>query len=243
MQNLYETLLIVAPDADDERVNAVIGDLRTVVETDGGEVLQAGVWERRKLAYHVQGYTEGIYVLMYADGSSSLPAALKQRMKLDESVIRSMVVRLQDQQEADVRQHIADADHTEDAEKIAAQKAAAERRHEAEQAAAAMSLEEQVAAEEFDEEQEAEEKREAGELDADEEVAEFEGEVPAVDVPVGPEADEEEAEASADTASEDTASEDTASEDTASEAAADDDTNEDESAGGDADDEEKPKES
>jgi len=148
MPNLYETLLIVTPEADDERVNAVIGDLRTVVENDGGTVLQAGVWERRKLAYAVQGKTEGIYVLMYADGSNTLPAALKYRMKLDESIIRSMVLRLEDRQEADVREEIATADHTTDAAAIAAQKAAAERRHEAEAAAAALSLEEQVAIEE-----------------------------------------------------------------------------------------------
>ncbi|MGD8327829.1 MAG: 30S ribosomal protein S6 [Acidobacteriota bacterium] len=147
MPNLYETLLIVTPDADDERVDAVIGDLRVVVENDGGTVLQAGVWERRKLAYAVQGKTEGIYVLMYADGDNTLPAALKYRMKLDESVIRSMVIRVEDRQEADVREQIAAGDHAADAEQIAAQKAAAERRHEAEAAAAALSLEEQVAIE------------------------------------------------------------------------------------------------
>ena len=48
MQNLYETLLIVTPEADDERVSAVIGDLRATIENDGGSVLQAGVWERRR---------------------------------------------------------------------------------------------------------------------------------------------------------------------------------------------------
>jgi small subunit ribosomal protein S6 len=193
MPNLYETLLIVAPEADDERVNAVIGDLRAVVENDGGAVLQAGVWERRKLAYQVKGKSEGIYVLMYVDGNNTLPAALKQRMKLDESVIRSMVVRLEDQQEADVREHIAEADHTEDADKIAAQRAAAERRHEAEQAAAAMSLEEQVAAEEAGEE-ESVEAEEAGELEEGEVAAEFEGDVPQVDVPPAPEVEEDETE-------------------------------------------------
>jgi small subunit ribosomal protein S6 len=148
MPNLYETLLIVTPEADDERLNAVIGDLRTVVENDGGTVLQAGVWERRKLAYQVKGKSEGVYVLMYADGSNTLPAALKYRMRLDESILRSMVLRIEDQQETDLREEIAKADHSQDAKAVEAQRAAAERRHEAEAAAAAMSLEEMVAAEE-----------------------------------------------------------------------------------------------
>ena len=35
MQNFYETLLIVTPEADDDGVSAVIGDLRTTIESDG----------------------------------------------------------------------------------------------------------------------------------------------------------------------------------------------------------------
>ena len=148
MQNFYETLLIVTPEADDDGVSAVIGDLRTTIESDGGTVLQARVWERRKLAYMVKGKTEGIYVIIHADGERTLPAVLKERMKLDESVIRSMVVRLSDQQEIDVRQEIAERDHAGDAAAIEEQRVAAERRHEAEAAAASMSLDEIVAAEE-----------------------------------------------------------------------------------------------
>lgn len=148
MQSLYETLLIVTPDADDERVNAVIGDLRDIVVNDGGTVLQAGVWERRKLAYQVKGKSEGIYVLMYADGNNTLPAALKHRMKLDEAIVRSLVLRIEDPQETALREEIAKGDHSHDAAEIERQRIAAERRHEAEAAAAAMSLEEMVAAEE-----------------------------------------------------------------------------------------------
>ena len=77
MQNFYETLLIVAPEADEEGVSAVIGDLRAAIESDGGTVLQARVWERRKLAYTVKGKTDGIYVLIHAEGERTLPAVLK----------------------------------------------------------------------------------------------------------------------------------------------------------------------
>ena len=148
MPYLYETLLIVTPEADDDGVNAVIGDLRTTIEADGGTVLQAGVWQRRQLAYQVMGKKEGIYVLIYADGETTLPYALKDRMKLDEAVIRSLVVRLEDQEEAVARAQIATGDHTADDAAIEAQRVAAERRQETEAATAAMSLDEIAAAEE-----------------------------------------------------------------------------------------------
>ena len=142
--NLYETLLIVTPEADDDGVNAVIGDLRTAIESDGGTVLQAGIWQRRQLAYAVQGKTEGIYVLIYADGPVTLPAVVKDRLRLDEAVIRNMVVRVEDPQETEVRATIAEQEVN--AGEADAQRLAAERRAVAAAETAAMSAAEAEAA-------------------------------------------------------------------------------------------------
>ena len=146
MPNLYETLLIVTPEADDEGINAVIGDLRTVVEADEGTMLQARIWERnRKLAYQVKGKTEGHYVLLHSEGTTDLPQLLKAKMKLHEAVIRSIVVRLEGPHEATVRKELEELEGDQSAE-IAIQKAAAERRAVA-RAAAATRTTAEVAAE------------------------------------------------------------------------------------------------
>lgn len=147
MPNLYETLLIVTPEADDEGINAVIGDLRALVDANGGTMLQARIWERnRKLAYQVKGKTEGHYVLLHSEGSGDLPQVLKAKMRLDEAVIRFIVVRLEDVHEADARKEIAELEDDQSAV-IAAQKTAAERRAVARAAAATRTTAEVVAAE------------------------------------------------------------------------------------------------
>jgi small subunit ribosomal protein S6 len=146
MPNLYETLLIVTPEADDEGINAVLGDLRAVVEDSRGTMLQARIWERnRKLAYQVQGKTEGHYVIMHSEGSGDLPQALKAKMKLDEAVIRSIVVRLDGAHEVAVRKELDELEGEEPAA-IAEQRAAAERRAEA-RAKAATRTTAEIAAE------------------------------------------------------------------------------------------------
>ena len=146
MPNLYETLLIVTPEADDEGINAVIGDLRSVVDANEGTMLQARIWERnRKLAYQVKGKTEGHYVLLHSEGSIDLPQLLKAKMKLDEAVIRNIVVRLEGPHEASVRKELDELEGDQAAE-IALQKAAAERRAIA-RAAAATRTTAEVAAE------------------------------------------------------------------------------------------------
>lgn len=181
MPNLYETLLIVTPEADDEGINAVVGDLRSLIDANGGSVLQARVWDRnRKLAYPVQGKTEGHYVILHAEGSGDLPQALKQRMRLDESVIRYIVVRLEDKHEEVVRKECAE--HEVDQSAVAAEQlAAAERRAEAAAAAAVRTVAE-VAAEEA-----AEAEVEGGAAEEPEEAAEG-GAEPAEEAPaVAPE--------------------------------------------------------
>jgi len=148
MPNLYETLLIVTPEADDEGINAVIGDLRTVVEANEGTMLQARIWERnRKLAYQVKGKTEGHYVLLHSEGTGDLPQLLKAKMKLDDDVIRSIVVRLEGPHEAVVRKELEEMEGDPTAE-ITAQKAAAERRAIARAAAATRTTAQVVADEE-----------------------------------------------------------------------------------------------
>jgi small subunit ribosomal protein S6 len=137
MPNLYETLLIVTPEADDEGVNAVIGDLRAALEANDGKVLQAGVWQRRQLAYQVKGKNEGIYVLVYAEGGTNLPGVVKHRLRLDEAVLRHLVVRVEDPQEIDVREQIAAADDP--TGNVQAQRTAAERRAAKAAEAAALS--------------------------------------------------------------------------------------------------------
>ena len=160
MPNLYETLLIVTPEADDEGVNAVIGDLRAALEANDGKVLQSGVWQRRQLAYQVKGKREGIYVLVYAEGGINLPAVVKHRLRLDEAVLRHLVVRVEDQQESDVRAQIAAADDP--TGNIQAQRTAAERRAaKAAEAAAVSAAELEATGQETQESKEAQESGEA----------------------------------------------------------------------------------
>jgi ribosomal protein S6 len=159
MPNLYETLLIVTPEANDEGVNAVIGDLRAALEANDGKVLQSGVWQRRQLAYQVKGKREGIYVLVYAEGGTNLPAVVKHRLRLDEAVLRHLVVRVEDPQETDVRAQIAAADDP--TGNVQAQRTAAERRAAKAAEAAAMSAAELEAT--GQETQESKEAQESGE--------------------------------------------------------------------------------
>ena len=60
---IYEELFIVKPDAPDEEVDALVEQLRTQLTTLGATVDKIDKWGKRRLAYKVDKYREGTYVL------------------------------------------------------------------------------------------------------------------------------------------------------------------------------------
>jgi len=69
---VYEELFIVKPDAPEEEVDAYIGQLKELITNGKGTVDKADKWGTRKLAYKVQKYNEGIYVLIQFSSSPDL---------------------------------------------------------------------------------------------------------------------------------------------------------------------------
>ena len=91
----YEAIYILKPDATDEVINTTIQRYKHVVENAGGAIEKTGVWERRKLAYEIKGYTEGIYVILNFIGEAPVEAELRRIFQINsgEDQIRYMIVK------------------------------------------------------------------------------------------------------------------------------------------------------
>lgn len=146
MATLYEILTIIHPDETDDGVDAIIGGLRQTLTQSGGEVLAVDKWGRRKLAYPIAKKDEGFYAIIHVEGPPNLPAEFRAHTRIRESILRELVVTLDDAHEAAVRKKIEEAG-PEDAEAAAAQLEAAEQRAAEKRAAAAMTAAEAAAAE------------------------------------------------------------------------------------------------
>jgi len=101
----YEAIYIIKPDASDDQINATIKRYRGIVETAGGEVERTGVWERRKLAYEIKGYTEGIFVLLNFIGEATVEAELRRIFQISsgEDQIRYMIVKPEEGENTEAR--------------------------------------------------------------------------------------------------------------------------------------------
>src|SRR6185369_15309138 len=91
---VYEELFILKPDAPEEEADAFIGQIKDLITNGKGTVEKADKWGNRKLAYRVQKYNEGIYVLIQFSSSPELVREVERRMRVTDMVIKFITVRI-----------------------------------------------------------------------------------------------------------------------------------------------------
>jgi small subunit ribosomal protein S6 len=193
----YESTLIIQPEISDEGVGALQKRLDGIVEGFGAIRLIYDDLGKRRLAYEIQNFQKGRYVMLrFLDDGSNI-TGLERAFGLEDSIIRFLTVQVSDAVE-DVAARQAEAAEE---ERIRAEKAAERAAREAEEAAR-----QQVEETERQQAEAAEaEKRAAAEAEAPPEVApEVAPEAPPeAATEVAPEAAAEEAEPSAPVAAQD----------------------------------------
>lgn len=91
----YEAFYIVKPELADGDVQKIADRFKGVVEDHGGTVEKAAKWEKRKLAYEVNGFKEGNYVLMHFEAPAKLPQELSRLMRISDDVIRHRIYKIE----------------------------------------------------------------------------------------------------------------------------------------------------
>lgn len=92
----YEAFYIVRPELADGDVQKIADRFKAVIEEKGGSVESAAKWDKRRLAYEVQGYREGNYVLMNFAADSQTPQELNRLMRISDDVLRHRIFKLEE---------------------------------------------------------------------------------------------------------------------------------------------------
>jgi small subunit ribosomal protein S6 len=102
----YESIFIADPTLVDEQVDELVKYFEGIIAEQGGELLKTDRWGKKKLAYTVQKFTEGIYTLFELTAGPKLIAELERRYRNHENVIKYLSVRTDEIQKASGRQKI-----------------------------------------------------------------------------------------------------------------------------------------
>src|SRR5689334_11207707 len=98
MQRTYELMFIVRPDMQDEDLDKLVSTLETQATNTGATVKNVERMGKRRLAYLVRGFGDGMYILFTIEGDGAQIHELERRLRVTEPVIKFLTVRIDEEQ-------------------------------------------------------------------------------------------------------------------------------------------------
>ena len=86
----YELLSLINPDLSDEELNGLLDQLRGVIRDAGGEITTEELWGKRRLAYDVLKFREGIYNYTVFHGGPDIPRLLQEFANTEARLLRHL---------------------------------------------------------------------------------------------------------------------------------------------------------
>jgi small subunit ribosomal protein S6 len=93
----YELVYILPPETTEQQATELHDQIAAVVSRMHGQIEKTENWGRRKLAYEIGKFKEGVYVLEVINGDGELMKELDRRLKVIDQVFRHMIVRVDEE--------------------------------------------------------------------------------------------------------------------------------------------------
>lgn len=91
----YELLFVLKPDLDEEATEAAITRVLSLAGDIGGTVENVDRWGKRRLAYLIDDYREGVYTVVKLHAQAGATAELERHLRLAPEVMRYLVTKLE----------------------------------------------------------------------------------------------------------------------------------------------------
>ena len=93
----YELIYVLPPETAEAQANELHEQVAQIVARLNGQIEKTENWGRRKFAYEIGHFKEGVYVLEVINGSGELMKELDRRLKVLDQVLRHMIVRVDEE--------------------------------------------------------------------------------------------------------------------------------------------------
>jgi small subunit ribosomal protein S6 len=88
----YELMYIVRPELEDDAVRVAVKSVRSLIESQEGEVVKTTLWGKRRLAYEVKRLREGHYVLVVFHLDGGKVGEIERALRIHDTVFRHLIV-------------------------------------------------------------------------------------------------------------------------------------------------------
>ena len=90
----YELVVIFSPQVVEEKFDATIDSVSQFITERGGTIADVERWGKKRLAYPIEHFMEGSYVLTRFSLKPALSKELEANLQISEEVLRHLLVKL-----------------------------------------------------------------------------------------------------------------------------------------------------
>ncbi|HNV72593.1 MAG TPA: 30S ribosomal protein S6 [Candidatus Ozemobacteraceae bacterium] len=84
----YETLFFTEPEISEEALTTLLTKVEGAITRYGGEIEKVNKWGRRPLAYRVDKFNEGYYILVDFKGNPEVLKELERFYLINQNILR-----------------------------------------------------------------------------------------------------------------------------------------------------------
>jgi small subunit ribosomal protein S6 len=92
MAGFYDLMLLIDPNAPEERRTAAVSEAESLLNS-GGEIVASDDWGQRRMAYEIDHRPEADYRLYQFNGDNDLLDRLNQRLRINDAVLRFRIIK------------------------------------------------------------------------------------------------------------------------------------------------------
>lgn len=100
--NKYESVIIIKPNLMEDRVKEIIEKIKELMisfSSENTNELKIEDLGKKKLAYSISNFNEGIYILFYFNANNENISELERMYRITEEILKFIVVRKDDDDE------------------------------------------------------------------------------------------------------------------------------------------------
>jgi small subunit ribosomal protein S6 len=89
----YEIMYIIRPNIEEDAKKALVERFNTILTDNGAELTEAKEWGKRRLAYEINDFRDGYYMLLKVNAEATATQEFDRLAKISEDIIRHMVTK------------------------------------------------------------------------------------------------------------------------------------------------------
>lgn len=96
----YECAVVLVPTLGSDELRGTTEKYSNLITSQGGSLTKIDEWGKRSLAYEIEDHREGFYYFYRFEGTTEIITELNRQLRIDENVLRHMIVRDDDHRAA-----------------------------------------------------------------------------------------------------------------------------------------------